>query len=221
MKKILKRAKYYFDLLFDLLAPRRKDAVVVSRLTAEKILDLPKASETEGLPWIHSLFQYKNNTVRAIVWELKYRENLRPLEFIGQIFYDEIVALLSDILIFDNEAKFLLIPIPISVERRIERGYNQSEHIAKSILPYDTEHILLYTPQWLEKIKNTPPQSRTESRTERLQNLSGCFSADPRVAGYYAILIDDVATTGATLSEARATLLSAGARDIFAFTIAH
>ena len=206
---MLEKLKQYFNRLFDLLAPRRKNAVIADRINAETIHNLAKAPEVEGLSWIHSLFHYKDNHVRAIIWELKYKENLKPLEFVGQILYEEIIELLSDIVLFDQSAKFLLVPIPISVEKRIERGYNQSER------------ILLYAPQWLEKTKDTTPQSHTVSRTERLTNLSGCFSADERVSGYYVILIDDVTTTGATLAEARSTLLSAGARDVFAFTIAH
>lgn len=218
---MLETVKQYLNKLFDFVAPRRKDSVIVEKISDKNISDLPKAPTNSDLPWIHSLFHYKDNRVRAIVWELKYKENLNALPIIGRVLYEEIIALISDILLFDSDAKFLLMPIPISTERRIERGYNQSEHLTKAILPYDLEHILLYAPQWLEKIKDTPSQSRTESRTERLQNLSGCFSASRQVENYYVILIDDVTTTGATLSEARATLLTAGARDCFAFTIAH
>ena len=195
--------------------------MIVDKINVTTLAKLPKAPEVSGLPWIHPLFHYKDNRVRAIVWELKYKENLKPLELIGQILYEEIIALISDVVLFQSDAKFLLVPIPISLERRIERGYNQSEHLAKAILPYDSERLLLYAPQWLEKPKDTAPQSHTASRVERLTNLSGCFSAESQAAGYYVILIDDVTTTGATLSEARATLLSAGARDVFAFTIAH
>lgn len=207
--------------LLDLIAPERLDALVVKNLSKEDILDLPKGPDVYGCRWIHPLFHYKNNSVRAIIWELKYKENTCALPVIGELLYEEIVALACDIALFDGNAKFLLIPVPISTERRIERGYNQSEHIAKSILPFDGEHFLIYAPQYLQKPVETPRQSRSLSREERMKNLIGCFSADPRVDGYYVILIDDVVTTGSTLTEARTTLLSAGARDIFAFTIAH
>ncbi|MDO9098300.1 MAG: hypothetical protein Q7U60_09290 [Candidatus Methanoperedens sp.] len=216
--KVLKKS---FINIIDFLLPPRTDFALVKRLDAEKINHLPKANEVEGLDWIHPLFYYKDNTVRAIIWELKYKENILPLEHIGRLIYEEIIALISDIVLFDNDAKFLLIPIPITNERKAERGYNQSELIAKSIVQSDLTRTLLYAPQWFLKIKETPKQSRSESKQERMSNMIGCFCADPRVEGKYVILIDDVVTTGSTLSEAHSTLLSTGARDVFAFTIAH
>ena len=218
---VLKSVKNFFEKLIDLVLPKRTDFQIVSNLTPEKIYSLPKSGSVENMDWINSLFQYKNNNVRALIWELKFRENTTALETIGRILYEEILALVSDITLFEADAEFLLIPIPISPIRRRERGYNQSEYIAKAVLEQDLEHILLYAPQWLEKIKDTPKQSRSQSKQERMQNLIGCFSADPKVEGKYVILIDDVVTTGSTLCEARDTLLSAGAKDIFAFTIGH
>ena len=207
--------------ILDFVLPPRSDFAIVKELNEEKINSLPKAENVAEMDWIHPLFHYKDNKVRAIIWELKYRENIFPLEHIGRLIYEEIIALISDIVLFDNDAQFLLIPIPITKERRIERGYNQSELIAKSILENDPERVLLYAPQWFEKIKETPKQSRSESKQERISNLIGSFGADNRVEGKYVILIDDVVTTGSTLFEARATLLSSGVRDVFAFTIAH
>lgn len=218
---MLQNIKKFFTIVLDYVLPPRTDFAIVQKLDAEKINNLPKAQDVEKMDWIHPLFHYKDNKVRAIIWELKYKENTWPLEHIGKIFHEEIIALISDIVTFNNDAEFLLIPIPITNERRIERGYNQSELIAKSILENDLARTLLYAPQWFQKIKETPKQSRSESKQQRMTNLVGCFEANPQVDGKYVILIDDVVTTGSTLSEARTALLSAGARDVFAFTIAH
>ena len=218
---MLKNVKIFFRNIFDLILPPRGDFAIVQRLDEKSINNLPQALRVDGEDWIHPLFQYKDNRVRAIIWELKYKENTLPLDYIGRLIYDQIIALVSDISLFEKDAQFLLIPIPITAERRHERGFNQSEYIAKSVLENDTHHALLYAPQWFQKIKETPSQSHSESKKERMENLVGCFEADPRVEGKYVILIDDVVTTGSTLSEARNTLLSTGAKDVFAFTIAH
>lgn len=207
--------------MLDYILPPRTNFDIVKKLDARAYSAIPEAEPVEQMDWIHPLFAYRDKRVKAIVWELKYRENTLPLEHIGKVLYEELIVLLSDIILFDSDAQFLLIPIPISGERRTERGYNQSEWISKAVLENDTEHTLLYAPQWFEKVKDTPRQSHSESKQERMKNLVGCFEADPRVENKYVILIDDVVTTGSTLLEARHTLLSSGARDVFAFTIAH
>lgn len=218
---MLKNISNFFIKILNLVLPPRSDFDIVQKLNEENINNLPKAENQSEMDWIHPIFQYKNNIVRAIIWELKYKQNTLPLQHIGKIMYDEIISLVSDILIFDSDAKFLLIPIPITNSRRIERGYNQSEFIAKSILENDLSRTLLYAPQWLWKIRETLKQSQTESKRERMLNLIGSFEADPHVAGKYVILIDDVVTTGSTLSEAHFTLTQVGAHKVFAFTVAH
>lgn len=220
-KSMFKEFLKFFNLILDFLLPLRSDYEIVKSLTEEKIHSLPKAEKILGLEWITALFQYKDRKVKAIIWELKYRENIIPLGVIGKMIFDEIVAVFSDIVLFDNDAEFLLIPIPMTDSAKGVRGYNQSELIAKAIIESDTQRILVYAPQWFRKVKDTPKQSRSESKTDRTKNLENCFEADSRVGGKYVILIDDVVTTGSTLKEARKTLLNAGARDVFAFTIAH
>lgn len=218
---MLKSIEKLFSYILNAIAPLRSDFEIVKRLEEKDINELPKSQKVQGLDWIHPLFQYKNNKVRAIVWELKYKDNILPIEYIGKLIYEEIMPIISDILLFNSTAQFLLIPIPITPERRATRGYNQSEYICREIMKNDLSHDLLYAPQWFEKIKETPIQSHSESKEERKKNLIGCFKADLRVGGKYVILIDDVVTTGSTLSEARNTLLYCGALDVFAFTIAH
>ncbi len=210
-----------FNLLLDQIVPRRKDYLLVENINLETILTLPKASTIEENMWITSLFQYHNNLVRAMIWELKYRGITFPLEHVAKLLFDEIQMTISDKILFEADAIFLLIPIPISPSRRAKRGYNQSEYIARAILEHDTQRVLLYAPQWLSKIQETHEQNKTQSREERVHNLRNCFRADKQVAGKYVILIDDVVTTSSTLTEARRTLENAGAREVFAFTIAH
>lgn len=81
---------------------------------------------------------------------------------------------------------------------------------------------LSYAPLLIKK-KETPPQSKTSSRSKRIANLRDSFAVTDRekLAGARVILIDDVITTGATLEEARKTLRKAGAKEILALAVAH
>ncbi|MBA3733423.1 ComF family protein [Patescibacteria group bacterium] len=221
LKTLKNRSLQLWSYMLDILIPPRNDFEIVSKMDMASIQMLPKAPDVSGLDWIHPLFHYKDNKVRAIIWELKYKEVTKVLDYIGLLIYEEIIPIISDVVLFNNDAEFLLIPIPITHERRVERGFNQSEYIAKAVHTEDIGHVMTYAPQWLEKIEDTPKQSRSDSREERMNNLHGSFYADPRVEGKYIILIDDVVTTGSTLSEARLALLESGAKDVFAYTIAH
>lgn len=218
---MLKSIEEIFKKIFDYILPARTDYEIVRKLTESDILNIPRSVKMPGFSWINPVFQYKDKRVKAIIWELKYKDNGKPLDVLGKIIFDEIIEAVSEITIFDNDAQFVLIPIPITSERRSERGYNQSEYLARAVVQNDLEHILLYAPQWLSKTKETPRQSHLETREERMKNLSGCFQANPNIAGKYIILIDDVVTTGSTLSEARKEVMSKGAVDVLAFTLAH
>jgi ComF family protein len=212
--------KILLDIL-DFILPPRTDYEIVRKLDDNQIMLLPKSAKVEGLDWINPIFQYKDRKVKAIVWELKYRENTKSLTVIGKIIHDEMLSIMSDIILFNPNAEFLLIPIPMTDRAKAERGYNQSELLAKAIIESDSQRTLIYAPQWFRKVKETPKQSQSESKQERMSNLTGCFEANPNVEGKYVFLIDDVVTTGSTLKEARKTILDSGAMDVYAFTIAH
>jgi competence protein ComFC len=112
----------------------------------------------------------------------------------------------------------LVIPIPLSRQRRRERGFNQAEQIARSLA---TRLGLELCTAPLCRIRQTPAQSKTASLHERIKNVAGCFSADPEIVrGRNILLIDDVVTSGATLLEAAKALKAAGADTITALVAA-
>ncbi len=115
----------------------------------------------------------------------------------------------------------LIIPIPLSRRRERERGFNQSLLITQSFLKCLREPSPLLAPNALWRNRHTPAQSQTTSLEERLHNLKGCFTADfEAVRGKDLIIVDDVATSGATLAEAAHSLRAAGAADILAIVCA-
>jgi ComF family protein len=110
----------------------------------------------------------------------------------------------------------LVIPVPLGKKRLAERGYNQVSLIAR---PLAMAMGLAFATDALARSQETRSQVGL-SRAERQQNVRGAFCAQSRrVSGRAVLLVDDVATTGSTLSSCAEALLSAGARDVFAFTV--
>ena len=183
---------------------------------------VPAAPPTEH-PFIHAVFDYRHPFIKDAVWRFKYKNMRGFAEVFAKKLYEEIIVDLGDGLYTSSNETFLLVPIPLHKKRLRERGYNQSELLARAIIAYDKTNTFKPAPELLVRTRATPPQARSEKRAMRLNNLRGAFTCtDPsRVRGRIIILIDDVTTTGATLEEARRTLAAAKPRKILAFTVAH
>ncbi len=170
--------------------------------------------------WITALFDYQNPVIRNAIWRLKYKNARGIAKYFGQrIYKNTIVTIKKD---HHHDKKFLIIPIPLHIKRFRERGYNQSELLARALLIHDSDERMILSINILFRIRETTPQAKGRKRAARIENLQGAFFADPaHVHGEHIILIDDVATTGATLSEARKILLAAGACCVQAVVVAH
>ena len=111
----------------------------------------------------------------------------------------------------------LISPVPLSTQRYRERGYNQSELIAKPIAEYLK---IRYCSSCIKRIRDTHSQVGLNAE-ERKNNIANAFEADKETCGRRVILlIDDIATTCATLNECAAALKTAGAADVLCFTLA-
>jgi competence protein ComFC len=110
----------------------------------------------------------------------------------------------------------LLAPVPLGRKRLAERGYNQVGLIAR---PLSMAMRLAYAPDALVRRQETRSQVGL-TRAQRQENVRDAFFAKRgRVLGRFVLLMDDVATTGSTLSSCARALFEAGARDVFAFTV--
>jgi len=109
----------------------------------------------------------------------------------------------------------LVIPIPLGKQRMHERGYNQVAMIAK---PLAMGLGLQYSPHALARRKETRSQVGL-SREERQKNVHDAFQASG-VQGKIALIMDDVSTTGSTLSSGAEALYAAGAKEVYALTVA-
>ena len=146
------------------------------------------------------------------------REAIHRFKFEGKIDYAESIAKIMAKTIENCGDYDIIIPIPIGKERAKERKYNQSLLIARLLARYIGSELLYDV---LIKIKETPKQSATPAK-DRMKNIIGAFAVRSRdkIAGKRILIVDDVCTTGATLSEAAKILSESGAGRIDTVTFA-
>lgn len=115
------------------------------------------------------------------------------------------------------------IPMPLTRQRLGERGYNQAWLLTQALAPRRSEFGHKPQPEWLVKIQDTPPQHELDRRG-RLTNLATAFAVSaqalPELAQRRVLLIDDIMTTGATLTAAARALTMAGAAQVDALVFA-
>jgi ComF family protein len=110
----------------------------------------------------------------------------------------------------------LVLPIPLHPRRQRRRGFNQSFLLVDEL---QTRLDWNCRPGAIQRYRYTSPQTNL-ARDERLENVRGAFRADPvLVEGKRILLIDDVYTTGSTLSAAAEALLEAGAHSVSAYCL--
>src|SRR5258708_248719 len=180
-------------------------------------------AERESDKWIFPIFDYRHPPIRKAVWLLKYNGRKNIANIFAGAMHGRILEELSDRSIMENFRDPILMPIPLSPGRHRERGFNQAELISEKLEEIDrsagglgARANLKMEKNILLKPKDTEHQARIQNRTKRLKNVVGSFIVknNALIKGRNIILIDDVTTTGATLSEARKILKSAGARKI-------
>ncbi len=104
-----------------------------------------------------------------------------------------------------------IVPIPLHWTRRLTRGYNQTALLAQVI----SEELKIPLKKLIKRTRYTPKQAKL-GRKQRLKNLDGAFAVRnlKNCENSKILLIDDVMTTGTTLSVATKTLLNGGAKTV-------
>jgi ComF family protein len=113
----------------------------------------------------------------------------------------------------------LLVPVPLHTDREANRGYNQAILLARALAPQIGVPVLETA---LFRIRPTASQAKLQ-KAQRWDNVRAAFASSEfaTVTGKRVMLVDDVATTGATLDACAVALLAGGARTVSAFALAH
>jgi ComF family protein len=151
---------------------------------------------------------FHGGSLRNAIHSLKYRRN----PALGEMLAD----LMSQHWRQHFPADAALIPVPLGAERKQARGFNQAEILAKGLGARWRQPLLI---DGLSRQRETRSQVGLNAQ-ERQSNVDGAFVASTKIKGHSAILIDDVCTTGATLSACAAALLQEGALQVWAYTLA-
>ena len=149
------------------------------------------------------------DAVREMVHHFKYR-NLRAAA-------PELGCLLASYLEAEPTRAEVLVPVPLHPRRERERGYNQAELLAHELsrltgLPMESHAV--------RRTRNTPPQVSMRGHDDRGRAVRGAFECVGDVAGRRVLLIDDVVTSGSTMSACASALKDAGARSVWGLSLA-
>ncbi len=152
--------------------------------------------------------------LRSIIHAFKYKGNIRLAEPLG--------ALLAQTYHRHHMAADLIIPVPLHTERLQQRGYNQAQLLATACA---RQLQIPMATTILARARTTATQVKLNAQ-QRRSNLHGAFYYPSNVTTQILLnrkilVIDDVCTTGATLEACAATLLAAGAREVWGLVLAH
>ncbi len=203
--------------LLDALFPPRDTERLVRDIDA-MLLAGKAASVAVGDGTITALLPYRDPIVHALIIETKFHGNTTATNLLGSLLAEYLLEQIAEETAIEKQ-KVALVPVPLSGKRKRERGYNQVEEVCKvaqKMLGSDA----VVDRQVLTRARHTLPQTSLKKQ-EREENLVGAFTAHAPDPAYLYIVIDDVFTTGATLTEATTTLVHAGASRVRAIALAH
>ena len=168
----------------------------------------------------HRRGDFFSECVSALYYEGSVREAIHRYKFSGVQAYANVFGTLVAECIYENlEGEYdILSWVPLDPGRRRSRGYDQAELIAR----FAGKRLLREPVRVLKKKRGVHPQSRTGEPEKRRANIAGAYTVlDPAlIRDKRILLIDDIVTTGSTLSECAKTLLLAGADDVRCATLA-
>ena len=161
-----------------------------------------------------SLFRFeKGSAYQALIHDLKYRGNREAGLYLGRLLGQELKgSIFSDC--------DLMVPVPLHRKRFRQRGYNQSELIARGV----SEITGIPVVNNLLRRKKYQHSQTSKNRQERFQNILEAFSlidSPPDLHGKKILIIDDIITTGATLEACSSIFLNNYNCTVFFATVSY
>lgn len=223
MENIKKTFKNLYSIILESIYPiycincKKRGEII-----CENCINYLNLSEKETPDNIYAVFSYQNEIIKKIIWLLKYHKRKIIGEKLGELLYENFLETINEIQEYSKGQRIIVIPVPLSKTRRKDRGYNQSEIIAKGFC-FSNKEIFELRNDIIIKIKNTLPQAKITDRKRRLKNMIGVFDIKDKEAirGRTIIVIDDVTTTGATIGEIIKVLNKNKAKKVLGLAVAH
>jgi ComF family protein len=211
-----------YNFIVDILFPiecircKKKDFYLCEECTDK----IPEPTH-EKLPDISACFDYQHPLVKKAIWDLKYYNKKHAAQMLGKKLSEYMTEEISELRQIHNGQRFIIIPVPLHHDRLRERGYNQAEKIARAFIQNTNADIFELRTDIISKNKDTGHQARIHNKKIRLKNMVGAFSINKDIKNRIIFVIDDVTTTGATLSEIIKILKKSGAKQVIGLAVAH
>lgn len=221
---ITKSVEYIKKFIIDTLFPVKCSGCgVKNEIFCDNCVAKARLAERETDRDIIALFDYRDTIIKNAIWELKYHKKRYLGERLGEILYENLMEEISNIKSGFIDRAIIIIPVPISKNKKRSRGYNQAFHIAKGFCMKENRKIFELRNDIVYRKVDAPPQARITNRKRRLENVRGIFSIknEKDIKGRTIIVIDDVTTTGGTINEISKVLKKSGAKKVIGLTLAH
>ncbi|HWP61804.1 MAG TPA: hypothetical protein VN495_04340 [Candidatus Paceibacterota bacterium] len=197
--------------LLDAIVPPRARSARMKERTLEDIPLTVMEHEVLGAR-VTTLMAYRDTRVQDLVRALKYDGSGHAAHLAAELLAEYLREEIASLRLF-SQKPVLIVPLPLHASRARERGFNQIAIVLRQ-LPVELRDggVAKLSEEALYRTKVTRPQTKL-SRAERIKNVVGAFGVpDPSLVQHaHIFLIDDVATTGATLINAGKPLQAVGA----------
>lgn len=185
-------------------------SIALKQLPDDKILwEYKRKFQQEGIiSGLISLYSFEKDTaVQQLIHSAKYEKRFQNGYFLGKLLGQKIQNCLPDWQID------FIVPVPLHRLKKTERGYNQSYYISKGISKVTNIRV---EEKLLKRIRYTESQTLL-TMTERQHNVKNAFkvTSDKKIQGRNILIIDDVITSGSTISECAKVLLHSGAEKVY------